>query len=114
MRQVGYLAAAARYAIHNNRERLKEDHRRTTMLAEGLRGLAPGRCETFYPENGTNLLYFKFDGVSGDALQKTFSDNNVHMMHLGKDWLRAVIHLHIDDEAIERTLQAAGKMLKTT
>ena len=34
MRQVGYIAAAALYALENHRERLTEDHRRARRIAE--------------------------------------------------------------------------------
>jgi threonine aldolase len=37
MRQVGILAAAALYAVQNNRERLKEDHWRAKHLAERIK-----------------------------------------------------------------------------
>ena len=36
MRQVGILAAAGLYALQNNIERLKEDHRRAKFLAERI------------------------------------------------------------------------------
>ena len=36
MRQVGYLASAAIYALDNNLDRLKEDHKRAKELGDEL------------------------------------------------------------------------------
>ena len=39
MRQAGILAEAGLYAIENNMKRLEEDHRRTKLLAEGIKDI---------------------------------------------------------------------------
>ncbi|MBN1857800.1 low-specificity L-threonine aldolase, partial [Candidatus Bipolaricaulota bacterium] len=73
MRQAGILAAAGMFALSHHVDRLADDHRRATCLAEGisaipglrLLGSGPGGM----PE--TNLVYFEIDRNAGDDASKT-------------------------------------------
>ncbi len=59
MRQAGFLAAAALFALENNIERLGEDHEKAKILADGIRNTAHFRLVGTGPE--TNIVIF---GVS--------------------------------------------------
>jgi threonine aldolase len=107
MRQAGVLAAAALAGLRR-RARLAEDHRRAAALARGLDALAaPGRrLRVEIPDPPTNMVYWRLDGASGDALAKMLAQRGVLMLHLGGGWLRAVTHLDVTDEDIGRALDA--------
>ena len=101
MRQAGYLAAAALYALRNNRSRLAADHARMAALVTGLRELG---ADVNYPNPGTNMAYFKLPGWQGDDLARALRERNVLMFHTGRDYLRAVAHLMTTDQDIHDTL----------
>jgi threonine aldolase len=112
MRQAGYLAAGALFALEHNRARLTEDHRRVKMLFDGIRemqsdGLA---IKTELPEIWTNILYFTV--ADGDRFAGELKSEGILLNHLGHGRLRAVTHLHITDEAIGQTLLAVRRILR--
>ena len=92
MRQVGVLAAAGRYALAHNIERLDDDHRRARRLAEGL-GADPGRVDS----NIVVLDVADAAGVAGAAARQ-----GVLVSALGPRFLRLVTHLDVDEAGIER------------
>lgn len=109
MRQIGMIAAAALYAIDHHRSRLSEDHSRTRMLFEGLARVG---VESFkYPEQPTNMVYFRLPGVDGDRAAKLLHEKGILMQHLGAGWLRAVVHLHISDSDIERVVEGVEAII---
>ena len=108
MRQAGIIAAAGVFALRHNVDRLAEDHERARQLAYGLAdvgGLAlnPERVET-------NIVIFDVSrtGLSGDAFaSRTLSSHGVRFSVLGPTTVRAVTHLDIPPDGIERALEAA-------
>lgn len=64
-RQVGIAAAAGLYALHNNIERLAEDHNNARVMRSTLRNAG---IKTEYAKNMTNMVYFKLtDNMMSDA-----------------------------------------------
>jgi len=108
MRQAGIIAAAGVFALRHHVDRLAEDHERARRLAYGLAevpGLAlnPERVET-------NIVIFEVSraGLSGDAFaSRTLSSHGVRFSVLGPTTVRAVTHLDIPPDGIERALEAA-------
>jgi threonine aldolase len=94
MRQVGVLAAAGRYALANNVERLAEDHARAARLAEAV-GVAD--CPT-------NCVVFEHPDAAG--VVRRLADEGVLAGTIGPGTIRLMTHLDVDDAGIERTLQA--------
>ncbi|MES2543448.1 MAG: GntG family PLP-dependent aldolase [Bacteroidota bacterium] len=91
MRQVGYLAAAAIYALDNNLERLAEDHRRAKELAKVLQGLH--WIEKVEPVE-TNILIFSVkSGLDENVVMEKLKDRNIFISGMGKGKLRIVTHL---------------------
>src|SRR4051794_9608780 len=107
MRQAGIVAAAGLHALDHHVERLADDHARARRLAEGLAALPgvdidPGTVET-------NIVIF---GVpDAPAVCAALEREGVGMLPVGPDRVRAVTHLDVDDEGIERALEAAGGAL---
>jgi threonine aldolase len=110
MRQAGIIAAAGVYALQHHVERLAEDHERARRLAEGLAsiqgiGLDPKRVET-------NIVVFEVHGLTGEEFgARTLASHGVRFSVLGPSTVRAVTHLDIPTDGIERALTAARAAL---
>jgi threonine aldolase len=106
MRQAGILAAAALFAVRQNRVRLADDHRRAARLADGLARLSvPGHSVVLrVPEPITNMVYWMVPGLAGDDLRAALAARGLLMLHEGRGWLRAVTHLDVDDRDIDDAL----------
>jgi len=103
MRQVGILAAAGLYALQNNIERLKEDHRRAKYLAERINEIS--NLEINMEAVHTNILLFKPLTLNiTDALNKC-KESGLLLTPGTIDTLRAITHLDVDDSDVEK---AAG------
>jgi threonine aldolase len=114
MRQAGYLAAGALFALDHNRGRLTQDHLRIKMLHDGIKELEASGLEvsTTLPEIWTNIIYFKVS--NGDAVTAALKSEGILVNHLGHGKLRAVTHMHIDDRCIGQTLHALRRILKNS
>ena len=108
MRQAGIIAAAGVYALRHHVERLAEDHERARRLAHGLASI-PG--VTLNPDRvETNIVVFDVSGtgLTGDEFGKrTLADHGVRFSILGPTTVRAVTHLDVPPDGIERALDAA-------
>jgi threonine aldolase len=103
MRQSGIVAAAGLYALENHVERLADDHARAKRLAEGLAEMPSVVLDPATVE--TNIVIF---GVpDAPAFCAALEREDVGMLPVGPDRVRAVTHLDVDDAGIERALQAA-------
>jgi threonine aldolase len=108
MRQAGIIAAAGVYALRHHVERLAEDHERARRLAQGLVALPgitldPARVET-------NIVVFDVSrtGMSGEVFgARTLASHGVRFSVLGPTTVRAVTHLDIPADGVERALEAA-------
>ena len=107
MRQVGFLAAAAIFALDNQVERLSEDHARARAIGEQLDGL-PFVKEVLPIE--TNIVVFKLtDQYEQQAFMNKLSDLGVKVVPFGPQTIRMVTHHDFDDDQ----LQKLGEILKT-
>lgn len=112
MRQSGFLAAAALYAVRHQRQRLLEDHRRAQALAQALSQAArPGVSEVQYPEGGTNLVFFRIPGTDDQVHIQALAAAGVLIGAMSGGWLRAVLHLDVSQAGFERALDVLPKYL---
>ena len=107
MRQAGITAAACRYALDHHVDRLADDHRRARTLAAGLQDLG---IEVEPVE--TNMVWFRPTSVAGAAADfvHRLAAHDVRMSSVG-DRVRAVTHLDVDDDGIERALAACAAVV---
>jgi threonine aldolase len=110
MRQSGILAAAGLHALDHHRERLADDHTRATRLAR-LAGDIPGLA-VVSPE--TNIVMFDVMRPDLDAatVVARLAEADIRMVVFTRRRLRAVTHLDVDDDGIERAAEALREALE--
>jgi threonine aldolase len=101
MRQAGFAAAAARYGLQHNVERLAEDHANAKFLAEGLAELDGVEIDPATVE--TNIVIF--DVPDAQALHDKLAAAGVEVSLL-EGRVRAVTHLDVDRAGVEKALAA--------
>jgi len=107
MRQAGFIAAAGLYALENNIGRLKEDHQRARQLAKTISSL--GYVKEMLPVD-TNILVFTLqDNHDAGKFLNYLSESNIKGVQFGKNTIRFVTHLDIDDSMIEKTVAVLNK-----
>jgi threonine aldolase len=108
MRQAGIIAAAGLYALEHHVERLAEDHERARVLAEGLATLRGIGLDATQVE--TNIVIFDVGGtgLTGEQFAaRTLASHGVRFSVIGPTTVRAVTHLDVPPDGIERALEAA-------
>jgi len=111
MRQAGIIAAAGVYALRHHVERLAEDHANARRLAEGLAGLPGVKLDPSSIE--TNIVFFELAGaLTAPAAVERLLAGGVRMGALGARTIRAVTHLDVDADGIERALAVAREVFK--
>lgn len=113
MRQAGILAAAALYALDHNVERLAEDHAHARRLAEGLAGLPGVRLDPRTVE--TNIVIFEVGPPLPPATDfvRQLEQRGVRMFATGPNRVRAVTHLDVSREQIDKTIQVFQEVCRT-
>lgn len=112
MRQAGILAAAGIYALDNHRERLTEDHARARKLAETIGGFPAYHIDLEGVQ--TNIVIFDAMriGLDGVAVAGLLRDAGVLSTSFGNK-VRLVTHLDLDDNDIDRAIDALRKIATT-
>ena len=98
LRQAGFLAAAAHYALDHHVERLAEDHALAQQLAAGLQGIAGLSVRSA----STNIVFVDVAEGRGPALLDYLRQHGV--LATGLIGLRFVTHLDVDRGGIARAL----------
>ena len=106
MRQVGYLAAACRYALDHHIARLADDHVNAQLIASAARDV-PGFTLT-PPDVETNLVWWEVDARHGTAKQvaERLKAKGVLVAPLGARVIRAVTHLDVSREQCVKAAEA--------
>ncbi|MFO7564795.1 MAG: GntG family PLP-dependent aldolase [Enhygromyxa sp.] len=108
MRQAGVLAAAGLYALDHHIERLADDHRRARALWAGLREL--GCWRAIEPE--TNIVVFELpDRGDAEALCRPLREAGVLCYPNKYSEIRLVVHIGIDDAAIDEAIVRIRRVL---
>ena len=100
MRQVGILAAAGLYALQNNIERLKNDHKRAKYLAGRINEIP--NLEINLDAVHTNILLFKPLTMSVKEGMAKCKEAGLLVTQGTVDTLRAITHLDVDDADVEK------------
>ena len=100
MRQAGVIAACGLYALEHNIERLAEDHRRARQLAEGI-----AHIEELQVRQCTNMVFIEPPFEQIEPLRRHLEARQIDIGEQSPR-IRMVIHLDIDDDGIERSIDA--------
>jgi threonine aldolase len=96
MRQVGFLAAAAIYALDNHVERLADDHQKAREIGALLETLS---YVTKVEPIETNIIIFYVDKkIGADNFIDKMKDKNILLTPMGEGRIRIVTHLDYTNE----------------
>jgi threonine aldolase len=113
MRQAGIIAAAGIYALEHHVDRLAEDHERARRLARGLAEL-PG-VAVDAERVDTNIVIFDVRGtgiIAEEFARRTLERFGVRFTVIGPTLARAVFHLDVPADGVERALSAVRGALR--
>ena len=105
-RQSGIVAAGCLYALEKNVDRLAVDHENASVLARGLASLPGVDLDPASVE--TNIVLFTVDDARG--LVSRVADR-VELQAFDQHRVRAVTHLDVDREDVERALEVLAEEL---
>ena len=89
--------------MDNHVERLAEDHARARRLAEAVNAM--GGFTVNLDSVETNMVYINGE-MSAPQILEGLAAHGVDVLEVGPTAVRAVVHLHITDEDIDRTIAA--------
>lgn len=108
VRQIGFMAAAGIYALDHHLDRLKEDHKRATEIAETL------AKQTFIREvepTETNIIIFYLaEGISDKGFMNDLLQKNIKISNMGQGKLRIVTHLDYTEDMHHQFLDVLTKL----
>ena len=112
MRQVGFLAAAANYALDNNISRLKDDHVKAKKIAMACAEISPDLIDASSVETNIVALDLSRLNITANELNNQLKEAGILASALGPKFLRVVTHLDITDSDMEKILDVLPKLLK--
>lgn len=104
MRQSGFLAAAAIYALDNHIERLAEDHKKAQQIGKAL--LVKSFIKKVEPIE-TNIIIFEIDEsfMTSDNFVNKLKEKDILIIGMGQGKLRMVTHLDYTDAMHDELLK---------
>jgi threonine aldolase len=111
MRQAGIIAAAGVYALEHHVARLAEDHAHATLLAQALAELPAVSLNPTEVE--TNIIIFDIaaSGRSATEMGECLEKAGVRVSVMGRTKLRAVTHLDVCRQDVERAIEVFRRVL---
>lgn len=110
LRQAGYMAAAAEFALRNNLSQLAEDHRRARRLYSLLKSI-PVLDLPVEPQTNIIIINVAKTGLSAEEFVNELKMCGVWMSTSG-DYVRALLYRGISDTAVEETFNVVSKFIQ--
>ena len=111
-RQAGIIAAAGIYAIEKMSLRLQEDHENARALAEGLAELPGLAVDLSTVQTNIVVVELASDRLTQAELVERLRERGVLVVPWTRGRIRLVTHYGVDEQDIEKALQAIGDILK--
>jgi threonine aldolase len=108
MRQAGFLAAAASYALDNHITRLKEDHTRARVLGKELSQLS--WIKSVMPVDTNIVIFSVVDSTTPEDILAQLNNEQVKAIKFGPQEIRLVTHLDFDDKMLDKTIHVFKKI----
>ena len=108
MRQAGIIAAGGLFALKNNINRLKTDHKHAKLIEKALQ--ANHSIESVIPVQ-TNIVVFELK--AHDQIEEFLDKLGQHgilALPFGKGMIRMVTHMDVDESAIHKTCECIGSL----
>ena len=105
MRQAGYLAAAAQFAVEKNVGRLETDHEHAAYFTEELSGCTTFSISREQVETNMVLMDFCSSSMTAGQAQAKLEDGGILIGKGAGNTLRAVFHLDITAQDVDDALQ---------
>ncbi|CAM1347031.1 threonine aldolase family protein [Tenacibaculum insulae] len=103
MRQAGFLAAAAIYALDNHVERLAEDHQKAKEI-----GVVLNNCsyvKKVEPIETNIIIFYVNDDINPADFMKKMESKGILVISMGEGKIRFVTHLDFTNEMLEKLLK---------
>ena len=110
MRQSGILAAATLYALENNVKRLKEDNDNAKYFAKEIS--ASDKVSINLDAVQTNIVVFALNGIEKEVFLGSMKEKGVLMSSGSYSNIRAVFHLDVSREEVEKATGIIKDYLK--
>jgi threonine aldolase len=112
MRQAGVIAAGALFAVENNVERLKEDHKKAKFFAEEISKL--NEVDIDLSTVQTNMIIFRIKRGDSEVsrFKSDLKDKGVLISDGSYGSLRVVFHLDVSREQAEEAVQIFKRLLR--
>ncbi|MEA3500035.1 MAG: GntG family PLP-dependent aldolase [Candidatus Marinimicrobia bacterium] len=108
MRQIGLLAAAVDYALDNNLDRIKDDHKHAKYFAEEVSKISG--FEINLKNIQSNIVMIKVRDGYADIVVEKLEKLGLQSLSLSKSIIRVVFHLHINDDDTEDAIKILKKI----
>ena len=108
MRQAGMMAAAGIYALENNIDRLREDHRRARKFADAL--VEMPNFSVNLDTVQSNIVYIGVGKGRSKQMIEKLAKQDIDILDTDDSTIRAVFHLHIGDEELEKIIEAFAQL----
>jgi threonine aldolase len=102
MRQVGFLAAAAIYALDNHVDRLEEDHNKAKKLGEVLESCS--FIKSVEPIETNIVIFYTNDTVDEVEFVNKMTEKDIHFISMGEGKLRMVTHLDFTETMLDKLI----------
>ncbi|MAO09913.1 MAG: threonine aldolase, partial [Flavobacteriaceae bacterium] len=107
MRQIGFMAAAGLYAFENHIQRLAEDHKKASEIANVL--LQQSYVKKVEPTETNIVIFYLKEGFSEEKFMNDLQKQNIIISNMGQGKLRIVTHLDYTEEMHEKFIDTLRK-----
>lgn len=112
MRQIGFLAAGANFALDHNILRLKADHEKAKQIALACAQISPDLIDPAGVETNIVALDLSKLNITAPQLNSQLAESGILTSALGPKFLRIVTHLDISETDLAKALEVLPKLLK--
>ena len=108
MRQAGMMAAAGIYALENNIDRLRKDHRRARKFAEAL--VEMPNFSVNLDTVQSNIVYIGVGKGRSKQMIEKLAKQDIDILDTDDSTIRAVFHLQISDDDLDNIITGFSKI----